>query len=107
MQIRVSIIEPGPFRTQFAGKGLGEAKQVIEDYDGTAGTFRKKLKSVHSTQEGDPEKAAAAIIDLSNDPAPSLRLPLGKTALVTIGMKLESVRSDLERNRQIAENAVF
>ncbi|MEM8893727.1 MAG: oxidoreductase [Bacteroidota bacterium] len=105
--IKVSIVEPGPFRTNFAGSGLGEASKIIEDYNDTAGAFRAKLKGVHDKQEGDPDKAAQAIIDLSKSDSPSLRLPLGKTALMTIGMKLDSVKADLENNRAVAENAVF
>lgn len=105
--IKVSIVEPGPFRTKFAGNRLGLAKIEINDYSETAGAFRTKLKSVDGKQEGDPIKAAKAIIDLVNSEHPTLRLPLGKTALMTIGMKLESVKSDLEANRKIAENAVY
>ena len=105
--IAVSIVEPGPFRTNFAGSRLGEAEQVINDYEATAGVFRKKLRRVDGQQEGDPNKAADAIIDQVNSVDPPLRLPLGKTALKTIQMKLDSVSSDLQTNRQIAERAVF
>ena len=105
--IKVSIVEPGPFRTKFAGNGLGLAKNEIDDYSETAGAFRTKLKSVDGKQEGDPIKASKAIIDLVNSENPTLRLPLGKVALITIGMKLESVKSDLETNRTVAENAVY
>jgi len=105
--IHVSIIEPGPFRTNFAGERLRMAEKKIDDYSDTAGQFRNKLKAVHGKQEGDPEKAAQAIIDLVRSQNPSLRLPLGKVALMTIGMKLESVKSDLEKNRSIAESVVF
>jgi len=105
--IKVSIIEPGPFRTQFASESLNEAKTVIGDYAGTAGAFREKLKSVHGKQEGDPIKASKAIIDFVDAKTDSLRLPLGKVPLVTIGMKLDSVRKDLESNRTIAEAVVY
>jgi len=105
--IKVSIVEPGPFRTNFAGNNLGLAKKVIDDYAETAGIFRSKLKSVHGKQEGDPVKAAEAIINLVNSETPSLRLPLGKIALLNIGMKLESVKNDLEANRSISEHVVF
>ena len=105
--IKVTIVEPGPFRTKFAGNGLGLAKNEIDDYSETAGAFRTKLKSVDGKQEGDPMKASQAIIDLVNSENPTLRLPLGKVALMTIGMKLESVKSDLEVNRNVAENAVY
>lgn len=104
--IKVSIVEPGPFRTNFAGTGLGQAENVIDDYSETAGAFRIKLKGVNGKQEGDPIKASKAIINLTNSKDSTLRLPLGKVALMTIGMKLDSVKSDLEKNREIAESAV-
>lgn len=105
--INVSIIEPGPFRTNFAGKGLGEAQAIIDDYAATAGAFRTKLKGVDGKQEGHPIKAAKAIIDLVNSAQPTLRLPLGKIPLATISMKLDSVKSDLEKSRKIAEQAIY
>jgi len=107
LHIKVSIVEPGPFRTKFAGSSLGLAKNVIDDYLGTAGAFRTKLKGVDGKQEGDPVKASKAIINLVNSDNPTLRLPLGKVALITIGMKLDSVKSDLETNRKTAENVVY
>ncbi|PRX56543.1 oxidoreductase [Flagellimonas meridianipacifica] len=107
LNIKVSLVEPGPFRTEFASSKLPEAKRMISDYDSTAGAFRDKLKGVDGKQEGDPEKAAQAIYDLVNSQNPPLRLPLGTTALMTIGMKLHSVRTDLEENRSIAESVVF
>ncbi len=105
--IRTTIVEPGPFRTQFAATTLPEAQKVIYDYADTAGAFRAKLKGVHGKQEGDPEKAAEAIIAKVNSDNTSLRLPLGKVPLVTIQMKLDSIKSDLAANRNIAEQAVF
>lgn len=105
--IKVSLIEPGPFRTKFASKGLMEATTVIDDYSETAGNFRAMLKNVDGKQEGDPDKAAKAIIDLVKSEKPQLRLPLGKTALKTISMKLESVKNDLEANKEVAANSVF
>lgn len=105
--IKVIIIEPGPFRTNFAGNGLGSAKNVIDDYSETAGAFRTKLKGVDGKQEGDPIKASKAIVHLVNSENPTLRLPLGKTALITIGMKLDSVKFDLETHRETAEKTVY
>lgn len=105
--IKVLIVEPGPFRTNFAGHGLLQAENTIEDYSETAGVFRVKLKGVDGKQEGDPKKASKAIIDMVSSKNPTLRLPLGKVALMTIGMKLDSVKSDLETNRKVAENAIY
>lgn len=105
--ITVTIVEPGPFRTKFAGKGLIEAKEIIDDYKDTAGVFRLKLKNIDGKQEGDPSKAASTIIEKVYSQCTSLRLPLGKIALKTIKLKMKSVESDLEVNREIAEKAVF
>ncbi|ELR73041.1 short-chain alcohol dehydrogenase/reductase [Fulvivirga imtechensis AK7] len=105
--IKVTIVEPGPFRTRFAGDSLGTAVRVIEDYNETAGAFRMKLKGVNGKQEGDPQKAAQAIYRLVDSEVPPLRLPLGKTALLTIGMKIDSVKADLEAARTIAEGAIY
>lgn len=105
--IKVSIIEPGPFRTNFAGGGFGLAATVIADYAETSGIFRQRIKGVNGIQEGDPDKAATAIYELVQNENPPLRLPLGKIALATITAKVESIQNDLARGRQIAESVVF
>lgn len=105
--IKVTIVEPGPFRTNFAGKGLGEAAKVIADYAETAGTFRAKLKGIDGKQEGHPVKASKAIIDLVYSENPTLRLPLGRISLKSLEMKLNSVKSDLEKHQETAERVVY
>jgi len=105
--IKVTIVEPGPFRTKFAGNGLRFAKNIIDDYSETAGTFREKIKAVDGKQEGDPIKASKAIIDMVNSKQPTLRLPLGNIALATITMKIDSVKADIEATQHIAKNAVY
>ena len=105
--IRVTIVEPGPFRTKFAGAGFGLATTIIDDYGPTAGAFRERIKGVDGKQEGDPVKAAQLIIDLAHADNPPLRLPLGKIALVTLQAKIDSVQSDLNAGREQAERAVY
>lgn len=105
--IKISIIEPGPFRTNFAGDGFGLASTIIDDYSETSGVFRQRIKSVHGIQEGDPAKAAVAIYELVQNENPPLRVPLGKIALATITAKIESIQNDLERGRAIAESVIF
>lgn len=105
--IKVAIVEPGPFRTNFAGGSLKESANEISDYAETAGAFRKKLKSVHDKQEGHPVKAAEAIVDHVYKKDATLRLPLGKIPLTTIGMKIDSLKSDLEANKEVAASAVY
>lgn len=105
--IRLTIVEPGPFRTKFAGEGFGIAQRKIEDYQLTAGVFRERIKGVDGKQEGDPHKAAQAIIQVVNAENPPLRLPLGKIALATISSKLAHVQKDLDDWNELAANAVY
>ncbi len=60
--ISVTIVEPGVFRTDFAGRSLIQSATVIDDYAATAGRRRKENETMHGNQAGDPGKAAAAII---------------------------------------------
>ncbi len=105
--IGLTIVEPGPFRTNFAGSSLRLGKVTIADYNDTAGTFRQKLLSAHNNQEGHPQKAAQAIINHINTPNASLRLPLGSIPIKTIGMKINSLQADINANKKIAENTVY
>jgi short-subunit dehydrogenase len=105
--IKVSIIEPGPYRTSFAGTSFGLAENVIEEYNQTSGVFKKGIKGIDGKQEGDPLKAAEAIIELINSGKINLRLPLGKIAVNSISAKIESLQNDLESNKEIADKAVY
>jgi short-subunit dehydrogenase len=105
--IKLTIVEPGPFRTNFAGSGFKQAAEIIEDYNSTAGAFRERMKQVDGKQEGDPTKAAQAIIDIAKLDTPPLRLPLGRMAIVSLMSKLDSVQKDINNFKDIAENAVF
>lgn len=105
--IKLTIVQPGPFRTGFANAAFKEAQANIADYDATAGAFRARMKAVDGKQEGDPQKAAQAIFDVVNMETPPLRLPLGKVPMLTIQMKLDSVKKDLEDGRLVAESVVF
>jgi NAD(P)-dependent dehydrogenase (short-subunit alcohol dehydrogenase family) len=105
--IKVTIVEPGPFRTQFANTSFQFAKQVIADYASTAGVFRERIKLVDGKQEGDPIKAARTIIQIAEAEKSTLRLPLGKVALASLQDKVSSLQNDLMVNKALAENAVF
>jgi NAD(P)-dependent dehydrogenase (short-subunit alcohol dehydrogenase family) len=107
LNIKVTLVQPGPFRTGFANAAFQEAALKIEDYNATAGAFRERMKSVDGKQEGDPQKAAAAIVAMAHSENPPLRMPLGKVPMTTIQMKLDSVKSDLEAGRAVAERVVF
>ncbi len=105
--IKLTIVEPGPFRTNFAGSSFKQAEKIIEDYNPTAGAFRERMKQVDGKQEGDPIKASKAIIDITKIDTPPLRLPLGKIAIVSLTTKLESVQKDINTYKDIAESVVY
>ena len=79
--ISVTVVEPGAFRTDFAGRSLVESATVIDDYAATAGQRRKEHDTMHGNQTGDPAKAGAAIIAAVESPEPPAFLLLGADAL--------------------------
>ena len=105
--IKLTIVEPGPFRTNFAGSSFKQARKIIDDYHSTAGAFRERMKQVDGKQEGDPIKASQAIIDITKLDTPPLRLPLGKIAIVSLRAKLDSVQKDINAYKDIAESTVY
>ncbi|MBN7813705.1 SDR family NAD(P)-dependent oxidoreductase [Algoriphagus sp. H41] len=105
--IKLTIVEPGPFRTNFAGSSFKQADKIIEDYNGTAGVFRERMKQVDGKQEGDPVKASQAILNITKLETPPLRLPLGKIAIVSLKTKLESVLKDINTYKDVAESVVY
>ena len=81
--ISVTVVEPGAFRTDFAGRSLTQSTTVIDDYADAAGKRRKEHDTAHGTQPGDPAKAAKAIIAAVESDEPPAFLLLGNDALAT------------------------
>jgi NAD(P)-dependent dehydrogenase (short-subunit alcohol dehydrogenase family) len=94
--IRVTIVEPSGFRTDWAGRSAGERKESIPDYADTAGKNVGNLRQYSGRQPGDPVRAAAAIIAAVESPNPPLRLLLGKAALKGARGKLEILKRDFD-----------
>lgn len=94
LNIKVTIVEPGPFRTEWAGASSARSKKIIEDYEGTSGQMIKTINSYSGTQPGDPVKGAQAIIKAVNSEKPPLRLALGNVALDAIRKKLASMEEN-------------
>lgn len=106
--IRVTIVEPGPFRTEFLGTSMKAAAQKIDAYaNGPVGNMYKYVESMNGKQEGDPVKAAQAIVDYVYSNNKALRLPLGKAPVLAIRAKLKQVEEDLQANEAIAVSTVF
>lgn len=79
--ISVTVVEPGAFRTDFAGRSLAQSATVIDDYAATAGQRRKEHDTMHGNQPGDPAKAGAAIMAAVESAEPPAFLLLGTDAL--------------------------
>ena len=94
--IDVLIVEPGPFRTNWAGPSIQQSSTRIEDYAATAGERRKQTHARSGSQAGDPVRGAQAIIDAALSDHPPLRLLLGKAALDLARKKLDFMRKDFD-----------
>jgi NAD(P)-dependent dehydrogenase (short-subunit alcohol dehydrogenase family) len=94
--ITAMAVEPGAFRTDFAGRSLQQAPEPIADYADTAGRRRKENDTMDGNQPGDPAKAAQAMIEavLADDP-PEL-LVLGEDAVDTFRAVLDAQRASLD-----------
>ncbi|MGA9767956.1 MAG: oxidoreductase [Blastocatellia bacterium] len=101
--IRVTIVEPGGFRTDWAGASMGYAVPLAA-YDQTVGAMRDYMKEHADEMPGDPRKAAAIICDLLNMPEPPLRLPLGNDALVLLRNAYHTSLEALEQWRDLTKS---
>lgn len=86
--IRVTLVEPGPFRTAFQGRSIKVPDKPMEAYAETAGARRTQLRNSSGKQAGDPERAADAIITVFETADPPLHFALGKIGLERIREKL-------------------
>jgi NAD(P)-dependent dehydrogenase (short-subunit alcohol dehydrogenase family) len=103
--IAVTIVEPGPHRTEFAGEESARLAVPIEDYAESVGVAREAFADMDGTQPGDPHRAALAIIAAVDADDPPLRLPLGEMALANIRTKLEGQLEELEAWRDLSESS--
>ena len=106
--IKIIIVEPGPFRTQFLAGSMQNAQNKIEAYQNTVvGNTYKYQQEMNGKQEGDPVKAAKAIIDYVYSDKENLRLPLGKVTIQGMRAKLAAVEKDIAANESISISTVY
>jgi NAD(P)-dependent dehydrogenase (short-subunit alcohol dehydrogenase family) len=105
--IHVLLVEPGPFRTDFAGRSLQQSAVPIADYARTAGLRRKENSTMHGNQAGDPVRAANAIIDALQAAKPPFRLALGRDAHERTKEELGTQLAELDAWKQVALDADF
>lgn len=107
LNIKVTLIEPGPFRTDWAGSSSARSAKIIPDYDSIAGERIRIINGISGKQPGDPVKAAKAIIAIVNSENPPLRLALGKIAVDGIRNKIRLLEKELDQWEEVSVNTGF
>jgi NAD(P)-dependent dehydrogenase (short-subunit alcohol dehydrogenase family) len=106
--IRVTAIEPGPFRTDFLdGSSLQLTGRQLDDYAASAGAARRWAADNNSAQAGDPVRAAQIIVDLAAHDALPQRIQLGAAAIYDIAEKVQRTALDQQRWRHIGLSADY
>ncbi|MEY9927270.1 NAD(P)-dependent dehydrogenase (short-subunit alcohol dehydrogenase family) [Catenulispora sp. GP43] len=109
--IHVTAIEPGSFRTDWAGRSMTRADRTVEDYDDLFGPIRDARRKASGNQLGNPAKAGEAVVHIASVEAPPSHLLLGSDALRLVGAARAAVDADirdweaLSRTTDFAEGA--
>jgi len=106
--IHVTIVEPGGFRTRWASdNAIVRAARVIDAYSASSGAIRTGLSRMDGVQQGDPDKAALAIIAAVEAENPPLRLPLGPDSVKFLRHKLSGMLEELATWESLASSTDF
>ena len=105
--IKVTIVAPSGFRTDWAGRSAKDSSIKIDDYAGTSGKNMGDIRGYSGNQPGDPVKAAKAMIEITETEKPPLRLLLGVAALKGARAKLEELKNDFDTWAATSEGADF
>lgn len=105
--IKVTCVEPGPFRTDWAGRSLKQTRPAIADYESTVGARLEKTSSYSGKQPGDPIRAAQAIITVVEAANPPKHLVLGSIALDGIRGKLLETLAEIDAWAEISRSADY
>ena len=102
--IAVTAIQPGSFRTDWAGRSMVRSPRSISDYDPLFGPIRETREKRSGHQPGDPQKAARAILRLIDSPAPPASLLLGSDAVTYVREKLQQMSADIDAWEEISRS---
>lgn len=103
--IKVLIVEPSGFRTDWAGRSANEAPTTIEDYRETSDQRMQQIRTSSGNQPGDPVRAVKAIVQAVEADTPPLRLLLGKFALAGARGKITELQRDFDAWAGVTEGA--
>ena len=105
--VRVMLVEPSGFRTDWAGRSANESARQIDDYMATAGNTRAGVRASSGKQPGDPVRAAKAIVKAVASGNPPHHLLLGNDAFDGAMAKLDELRKDFAAGEAVARAADF
>jgi NAD(P)-dependent dehydrogenase (short-subunit alcohol dehydrogenase family) len=105
--VRVMVVEPSGFRTDWAGRSAHESAHQIDDYVATAGAVRAAVRASSGNQPGDPVRAANAIILAVSSGNPPNHLLLGNYAFDGAMAKLDELRAAFKAGEAVARAADF
>lgn len=94
--IFVTAVQPGSFRTDWAGRSMVRSARTISDYDASFNPIRETREKRSGHQPGDPAKAASAMLQLINSPEPPVSLLLGSDAVQLVREKLQQMQHDID-----------
>jgi len=105
--IKVMCVEPGPFRTDWAGRSLKQRRPAITDYQNTVGARLEATAGISGKQPGDPVRAAQAIITAVESDNPPKHLVLGSIALDGVRNKLKETLAEIEAWAEVSRGADY
>jgi NAD(P)-dependent dehydrogenase (short-subunit alcohol dehydrogenase family) len=105
--LKVTIVEPAAFRTNWSGPSMRHSPVHIDDYAETAGARRASTLATYGHQPGDPVRAAEAIITAVGAQQPPLRLLLGKVAYDIASARLDSLRDNFDTWRDLTRSVDY
>jgi NAD(P)-dependent dehydrogenase (short-subunit alcohol dehydrogenase family) len=105
--INVTCVEPGPFRTDRAGRSLRQTPNTIADYAATAGARLQGVRDSDGNQAGDPARAAEAIIKITEVENPPRHLVLGKIAMNLVRTQLSATLAEVDEWTELSLGTDF
>jgi NAD(P)-dependent dehydrogenase (short-subunit alcohol dehydrogenase family) len=105
--IKVVLVQPSGFRTDWAGRSANDATHAISDYAETAGANQASIRGYSGNQPGDPVRAVKAIVSAVESDEPPFNLLLGKAALKNARLKVDALREEFDAWAETSEGADF